>query len=326
MRRSIAHIVGFAVLATATLTAACGSGGEGNVLAVTATGRVAGVVYFDGNGTGVPDGTDQGIPNLEVRVVLYGTIDTVARPITQPDGSFQTTTVPVGRYQVVIADEILGDTIAVVQLDDSVVSVKPDSTALVTVGIAYPRVSTAEARQLPVGAKVFLEGLALSDFDVFGDTTTHIADTAGAMRATRVRRTLQLLGDSVRLQGTMAVRDGQPVIDDPVLFVLAQGRPLPPPEIVGTGAAAAADGGRADAALVRLSGVTIADTATTAAGFELHADDGTGRVTILLDQDISFTLAGLVPSAQIDATGVLVPDGSGSWRLKPRRNADVVIR
>lgn len=326
MSRWIARLGATAAVGLTALAVGCESGGADDIVAVTATGWVAGVVYFDANGTGVPDGTDPGVSNLEVRVVMSGTLDTVARPVTQSNGSFQTQAVPVGRYRVVIVPQILADTAEVVQLDDSVVTVKADSTAVVTVGIGYPTVSAVEARALPAGAKVFLEGLALTDFDVFGDTTTHVADGSGAIRATRVRRTLQLIGDSVRLQGTMAVRDGQAVIDDPVVFVLAQSRPLPPPEAVATGTAATADGGRLDAALVRLSGVTIADTVTTAEGFELGTDDGSGAATILLDEDVAFTLTGLVPAARIDAVGVLVPDGMGAWRLKPRRNSDIVIR
>jgi len=124
----------------------------------------------------------------------------------------------------------------------------------------------------------------------------------------------------------MAVRDGEAVIDDPVVYILALSRPLPPPETVSTGTAASADGGRLDAGLVRLSGVTIADTLTTNDGFELRADDGSGEVVILLDSDVAFALAGLVPAALIDAAGVLVPNGTGTWWLKPRGNSDIVIR
>ena len=61
-------------------------------------------------------------------------------------------------------------------------------------------------------------------------------------------------------------------------------------------------------------------------GYELRVDDGSGAAAILLDEDVAFTLTGLVPDAQIDAIGVLVPAGVGTWKLKPRRNADVVIR
>jgi hypothetical protein len=116
------------------------------------------------------------------------------------------------------------------------------------------------------------------------------------------------------------------VIDDPQVFVLAIGRPVPPPEAVATGVAASADGGRLDAALARLAGITVADTVTTAAGFVLTADDGSGAVEVLLDADVSFDLAGLEPAVVVDVTGVLVPSGAGIWVLKPRSDADIVIR
>jgi hypothetical protein len=306
--------------------AACGNAGADKLVSITATGSIRGTVYSDDNGSGALDGSDRPIPGVTLRVIPLGTRDTVARPVTGADGGFATARLAVGRYVLVVPDDALGDSVEIVQFEDSVVTLLPDGEAAVTIGLGFPTVSIAAARALPAGRKLFVTGIALTSLGVFGDTTTHVGDASGAIRATRVQRAVQLTGDSVRLRGTMATRDGQPVIDDPQVFVLAIGRPVPPPEAVATGVAASADGGRLDAALARLAGITVADTVTTAAGFVLTADDGSGAVEVLLDADVSFDLAGLEPAVVVDVTGVLVPSGAGIWVLKPRSDADIVIR
>jgi hypothetical protein len=305
--------------------AACGNAGADKVLSITATGRIEGGVYFDENGSGRPDGTDPGVPAVNLRVIAWGTRDTVARPVTASDGTFTTSVLPVGRYLVSVPPAELGDTVRVVQLEDSVVSLLPEGTATVTVGIGFPNVPIAGAKALPVGTKVFVEGVALTSMGVFGDTTTHVADISGAIRAVRVQRVTQITGDSVRLLGTVSTRAGEPVLDDVRVSILAFGRPLPPIETLTTGQAASADGGRLDAALARVENITIADTVTTDDGFVITADDGSGALEILLDADIAFDTAGLDPDVKIDVTGVLVPDGAGAWVLKARGLTDLSI-
>ncbi|MDH3290760.1 MAG: hypothetical protein OEZ42_08975 [Gemmatimonadota bacterium] len=321
--------LGFAVAgaALAACLVGCGNVGEDRVLSIMATGSIEGVVYFDQNGSGQLDGSEVGLADIGIRVIALGTRDTVARPVTASDGSFATAQLPVGRYRVSFAPGAIGDSVVVTQFEDSVALLAPGGMALVTVGVGFPSLTIAGARAQVPGKRFFVEGVALTALDVFGDTTTHVADGTGAIRAVRVRRTVvQQAGDSVRLQGTVASRAGQPVLDDVTVIVLDINRLIPPAELVSTGVAASADGGRLDAALAQVRNVAIADTATGATGFALTLDDGSGALTVLLDADIVFDLTGLDPGASIDATGVLVPDGGGTWRLKPRGNGDLVRR
>ena len=132
-----------------------------------------------------------------------------------------------------------------------------------------------------------------------------------------------LPGDSVRLIGIIANRDGEPVIDLPRAFLLAVSR-VPPAQRVTSITAGNGGGGTLDAALVRVPNATISSTATVAGDFVLTVDDGSGALEVVLDVDVGFFLVPLVPSVVIDVTGVLVPTGSGAWQLKPRNGGDVV--
>ena len=200
---------------------------------------------------------------------------------------------------------------------------KPRSNA--EVEVTAPVFSVAEARMSSVGDLVFVDGIALNEVAVFADSTLHVADTSGAIRAVRVRPPNVFGGDSVRLIGTIAIRDGQPVIDQPKPFVLAASR-VPLARRVTTATAAVAEGGVLDAALVRVSNVTLSDTATVAGDFVLTVDDGSGVMEVVLDQDIGFFLVPLEPSVVVDVTGVLAPTGSDTWQLKPRTLTDPVVK
>jgi hypothetical protein len=80
--------------------------------------------------------------------------------------------------------------------------------------------------------------------------------------------------------------------------------------------------------LVKVDSATISDTATVNGDYIATVDDGSGPVRVVFDEDLSFTdmRTLYVPAAAIDATGVLVPDGLGAWRLKPRGDSDLVVR
>ena len=80
-------------------------------------------------------------------------------------------------------------------------------------------------------------------------------------------------------------------------------------------------------ALAKLVNVEITDTLTVDGDFQLTVDDGSGPAVVLLDSDVPFTgVDAYVPGVSIDATGVLVPAAPGQWSLKPRSDADLVVR
>jgi len=305
----------------------CGNAGADLVTSIEASGSLSGTVFFDGNGTGNQDATDVPLAGVDVSLVLAGTADTVQSARSGQDGVFGFNDVPVGSYRVIVDTATIGDSTIVSVIDPPTTDVSRDDTVSVNVAISFPKVSTNQARSLPIGTKVFIDGIALNDVLTFGDSTVHVADTAGSIRAVRSGLGPLSAADSVRLRGTIATRSGQTVIDldrqNPFVLALAE---VPAPDTVTTGQASNAKGGLLDAALVRVDSAHIVDTSTVNGNLVAAVTDGTGPLEIVFDNAILFNLGPyLVPGADLRCTGVLVPTSLGDWQLKPRFDLDVQI-
>ena len=191
---------------------------------------------------------------------------------------------------------------------------KPRSPTDVTV--SFPTATIAQARQLPLGRLVSVEAVALNSWVTFADSTVHMSDSTGNMRAIRVQPANLFAGNRVRMLGVIGFRDGQPVITAATATVLGDALiPLAP--LLSTAIAATADNGRLDAALVRVANAVIADTATVttqgqnAGDFVVHVSDGSGSLEVVFDRDSGFQLSAFIPGATLNITGV---DGSPSVR------------
>ncbi|MCH7876611.1 MAG: hypothetical protein IH965_15140 [Gemmatimonadetes bacterium] len=321
----------YAIVVLAAVGIACENAGEGRVLAVQAMGTVVGTAVFDGNGSGEVDSGDSPFEGLRVRLVVKGTLDTVAVVTADAQGAYSIERLPVGTYEILVDSASAGDTVEVVLHDSTEVTVRPDITVAFTVAVSFPSVDVTGARALVPGTKVFLEGVALVALGAFGDTTIHVRDAGAAIRATRVQFQPVAPGDSVRLLGRRSSRDGQPTLDNVTVFPLGLGV-VQPPERISTLAASSADAGRLDAALVKVVNATVSDTTTRQSDFVVTADDGSGPLEIVFDIDAGLTIPtitfpdSVTQATVMDVTGVLVPNGSSVWLLKPRVNADVIER
>jgi hypothetical protein len=305
----------------------CGNAGEDLVTSIEAAGSLTGTVFFDGNGTGDQDATDVPLAGVDISLVLAGTADTVQSATSDQDGTFGFVDVPVGSYGLVVDTSTIGDSTIVSAINPPSRDVARDDTVNVDVAISFPKVSTTQARGLPIGTNVFIDGIALNDVLTFGDSTVHVADTAGSIRAVRSGLGDLSAADSVRLRGKIATRSGQTVIDldrqNPFVLALAE---VPAPDTVTTAEAANADGDLLDAALVRVDSAHIVDTSTVSGNLVATVTDGTGPLEVVFDEDIVFNLGSyLVPGADLRCTGVLVPTSLGDWQLKPRFDLDVEI-
>lgn len=305
--------------------AACGNAGSDRVLTISTTGLVSGVVFFDANGNRILDAGDTTLAGVNVELREDGSGNRVAAETSDPRGVFRLENIPVGDYRLSVDTTTVGDTVEVARISQTSFSVGPADSVGVDVTVSYPFVSISVLRGLPLGTRVFVVGTALSPLGAFGDTTVHIADSSGALRVTRVRPAVVAIGDSVRLLGRRNVRDGQPTLDDVQAFALSIGI-LPTAEILTTATAAAADGGRLDAALIRVLDVTIIDTATVLGDRILDVDDGSGLLQVVLSQNAGFLTGALLPDSLLDLTGVLVPQGGGTWQLKPRLMTDIILK
>jgi hypothetical protein len=324
------------VVMMTALALACQNAGEGRVLGITSSGLVNGLVFLDRNGNHVLDAGDTALANLPVRLLAKGTRDTAARGSSNSGGQFRFSAIPVGSYAVVIDTTILGDSLRVTRVDTSAVTIRPDDTLAIRITVAFPELTVAQARVAPSGKKMFVVGVALISRGLFGDSTVNISDTASAIRLTNVRTQFVVTGDSLRVLGTRATRDGQPTIDRGNIFTLSINAD-PPLRAAKTGTASSADGGKLDAALVRVLNAAITDTATVpssptgniSGGRRLMVNDSSGAFEVRLDTLVGFkgaALAGDTVGARFDILGILVPIGSGTWRLKPRSPSDMVPR
>ncbi len=307
------------------LALACDTPNAGEMLEVTATGTVAGRVYFDANANRIEDGADPSVANIPVELSIRGSRVPVERQVSDGNGQYEFVDIPVGTYWIDVDSLVLGDTLLVLDADTVPVNVRPGITTAKGVGLALSRVTIAEARILPVGKKVTVEGFALNQRTVFGDSTVHLSEGPTAIRAINVFRAGIQQGDSVRLTGRTGVLNGQPVLDGVTTQILAR-TGTPAPAIVLTSQAATASNGSLDANHVQVRNAMVVDTVTSTTGDRIVTfNDGSGVLELVFDQDITFNLPWMLPDSTASrVTGVLIPTGTGQWQMKPRSQADIV--
>ena len=305
----------------ACVAVSCTDGGD-PVTIDDRTGTVRGVAYVDRNADGVyTQSADALAEGVTAMLLLDATGATTATAVTDADGSFLIDDVPIGRYRLAAQRGTLGDSVEVQLIEDAVFSLAQNDTVDRDIRIGYPRVTTAALRGLPAGRRVIVEGVALNSWSAFGDSTVHVSDAVGSIRAVRVAQSGLQAGDSVRLLGTTALRDGQAVLSSAAATVTVAGAGHAPADSVSTAEAAAADDGSRDAGLVRVAGAIVAAQTLANGDILLGVNDGSGLLEVVLDDAIPFVAAQFQPGAQLQATGVLVPAGA-AWQLKPRTAAD----
>jgi len=332
----IAHRV--LAAAAAAFALACSNAGESRVLSVSTTGIVKGLIYFDMDGNLAPTAGDDSVKNLHVKLVARGTGDSVTAAISLVTGGYRMIDVPVGTYRIVVDTTPLADTARVVKIDSTEITVRPGDSTQVLIAVSYPHLSIAMARSaaVPVGRKVFIEGITLNALNTFSDTTLYVQDTSAAIRAGNVRTLGVPAQDSVRMRGTIRLlpaRAGQRTIEDVTVFPIAPTL-LPPAQTVTSAQAASAVGGTRDARLLRVLRATITDTLPVQGGFRLTVNDSslTGPLEVLLDAS-AFPIGSACPGTnciynpgkKFDFIGLATPTpAAGLWRLKPRSASDAV--
>jgi hypothetical protein len=302
---------------------ACEDASSDRVLSLDATGTVVGVTYVDRNGNGTFDvGSDPSLPNVAVQLLTRGG-NAVASGTSNSIGVFFLSNIPVGEYELRVTSSSVPDSLRVLRIDSARVRVNASDTAGVLVTLGYPSVTVREARALEAGKRVFIDGVTHNAFGTFGDSTLHVADSTGAIRATRVQPVNVASGQRVRLLGTTALQGTHRTLTDVTVFVVGPGTQATPVAL-STAVAAHADDGKLDAALARISGVIVGSQTNSALDVVLSVNDGSGLLDVVIARATAIPTTSFVPGATLTATGLLVPAATaGVWTLKPRTLSDL---
>jgi hypothetical protein len=312
------------------LLAGCQNAGSNLGFNASQAGGVFVGVYLDRDGSRTQSATlDTVFAHARVALLARGTTDTIRIVTTDSKGVAQFDGVPVGEYRVAIDPVSIGDSIQVAAIDPPDVTLVAGGTdPIVIVRLGYPEVSIRQARALAPGKRAFIRAIILVGVQAFRDQSSHVSDSSGQIRLTQVELRGGLVGnnpgDSVTVLGTASSQNGQPTLDRAIVSRFAT-RPPPIPLPVSAATAATANGGLLDAGLVQVISATISDSATVAPDFQVTASDGSGPLKVILDANIPFSRGNFRPGRSMNVTGVLVPNGTGGWYLKPRAVSDVVF-
>ena len=329
MRKHLIDRGALAIAAGLILAAGCGNAGSGLDPGDEETRIVRVDLYLDRDGSRTRTQLDTVFANARVALVTQVGNDTVRTSTSNQTGNAQFDEVPLGAYRVTVTQHSIGDTLQVQAIDAENINVQAaDSVIDVTVRLGFPEFSIRAARALPQGRRVLIRGVVLAGVQSFRDTTSHVADSSGSLRLTQVTLRGGLVGnnpgDSVGVLGITGTRAGQPILDQAAMARFGT-RPPPIPAPISTVNASTAFGGSLDAALVLITSAIIVDTAAVAPDFRVRVNDNSGILEIILDALIPFSRGAFRPGRSLNAIGVLVPNGSGSWIFKPRGLGDVVL-
>ena len=311
--------------------AACDNSGSALGFVDEKTGTVGVAVFLDRDGSRTLSAADTVYLGARVALMLKGRPDTLRTEVSNVRGLAFFSTLPFGEYRVVVARNSLGDSVEVANIDITDISISHSKdTVGVVIRLAYPELTVRQARAAAPGKRVFIRGVILAGVQTFRDTTSHLADSSGSIRLTEVSLRGGLVGntpgDSVSALGTISSRLGQPVLDRALVGRFGS-RPPPLALIVNTAIAASASSGALDAGLVQVIAALIADTVFVSPDFKVTVNDGSGPLAIVLDANVNFLnlRALLLLGKRVNARGVLVPNGSGGWILKPRDLTDISV-
>jgi hypothetical protein len=318
----------------AAIAAACTNAGETLTLPPLALGRIGVGVYFDRDGSLTQTTLDTTVAGVRVALLAPTGQDTLRTATTNASGLAVFDSVPIGSYRLVVDRKALADSVGVVAGDTGVVRLIASNDSIQSnrvIRLGYLEVSLAAARLLPAGQRVLVRGKVVSPLQAFRDSTAFLLDTSGTLRVTDARPRLggngNSIGDSVLVLGTTAEQAGQAVLSNGLFLTYGPGV-APLPQVVTVPDAIDARGGALDAALVQLTSVVIRDTASSGPDFILKvADPATPdvTVTVLLDQLLNAPRSIFSPGRTGTFRGVLVPEGDGTWVLKPRIPQDIIL-
>ncbi len=314
------------------LLVGCTNAGEDLGLPPLSVGTVTVGVIVDRDGTGTLTSFDTVYNGARIALFMREGIDTFRIMNTNANGLANFTSLPIARYRYALIPSSVGDTLPAVTFGTGEFQIRADTMGgSGTIMVSYATLSIEAARQAQAGHRVFVHGVVTSPLQFFSDSAMFIRSGGRYLRITaaqhRPGRTGNNLGDSVIVLGTTGSDAGQPVLLGGRVLTVGVG-PAPTPEEVTVAEVRTARAGALDAALVRLSGAKIADTASVGAEWHVWVTDTlamTDTARVVFDAVLQVTKPAYAPGRRFTSRGVLVPSGSGTWSLKPRPVAGEVI-
>jgi len=327
--------ISFGIILALLAGSACTNAGDRLTIPSLPTGAIQVLAVFDRDASHSFTSLDTVFAGVRVALLVPGGQDTLRTGVTNAQGLATFDSLPLGSYRVVIDSRVLGDTIGVIAGDTGSVRIiaEVDSNRLGRIiRLGYTEVTLATARNMAAGKRVLVHAVVTSGFQLFRDSSAFLVDSSGALRVAAMRARSGILGnnigDSVLVLGTTGKSLGQGVLLNGFL-VGAYVTVIPPlPRITTVVDANNAKGGALDAVLIQLSNVVIRDTATSGTDFALKVADPADtsvKTTVLIDQLLAAPRSFFAPGRTGTFKGVLMPVGNGTWVLKPRTGADVVL-
>lgn len=185
-------------------------------------------------------------------------------------------------------------------------------------------ISIAEARSLPDGSSVIVEGITLTGFD-FTDGGGYLFDGTAGIAVLLSDGTFER-GQLVRLAGTVDDRYAQRTVrsSGSQISVLGSGNdPLPADAETGS------IGEPLEGQLVELTGLIASSATTLTSGIAWDLDDGSGPIRVVIATATGIDTAGWGRGVGLTLVGVVGQrDSSGSgitgFRVQPRDAADII--
>jgi hypothetical protein len=189
---------------------------------------------------------------------------------------------------------------------------------------AVEPITIAEARAMPDGASVLVEGVSLTD-SAFHDGGGYLADATAGIAVLLTDGTFPR-GTTVLVEGELDQRFSQRTIRAAVADVQVNGPGTDPAApLAATGAIGEAEEGE----LVELDGTIVSGQTVLTSAIAVDIDDGTGPIRVLVGMATGIDVAAWTRDARLHLRGVVGQrDSSGSgisgYRVQPRDAADVL--
>ncbi|MEK9499425.1 hypothetical protein [Gaopeijia maritima] len=274
-------------------------------------------------------GVDQRALGLRFQLTLPGSNTPVAEGAANEMGVVLLDRVPVGTYDLRVDPAFLGDSLVMTEIDTARVTLVPDDVLTLSVGVTPVSGTVAQARSLPEGRRLWVDGIALNGRGASFDQSIHVLGSdSSAVRVNLPTASPGSEGDSVRVLGRTVSNGATRYLADGLVVLVSEAlRPVVAHEVE-VAEVGDASGGSLDARLVVARDAVVADTLTVPfVGRRVTIQSGDDEFVALLRNQNGFD-GPLVPGTPVVAiAGLLVPDPDtpGRWLMVPRSRNDALF-